>query len=92
MRVVWKFPLDLRPGPQKLEMPVGAMVVHAFTQVIAGRPSPVMWATVDPTTPTQPRTFHVLATGEEYRLPVSRYVGTVHVDWTVWHIIEDRSA
>ena len=85
---VWKFPLRLTSGPQKVEMPVGATVIHVHAQ----DDRPVMWATVIPDAPTQSRTFHVVATGEEYGLPISRYTGTVHIDWTVWHVIEDRTA
>ena len=93
MMAVWKFPLRLTAGPQKVEMPVGATIIHVHAQAgNVGGDRPVMWATVRPVNPTQTRTFHVVATGEEYGLPISRYTGTVHLGRTVWHVIEDRSA
>ena len=87
MTVVWKFPLNLEPGPQKWTMPVGATIVHVQAQ----DERPTMWATVDPGQRRECRTFHVFATGQEVALPFHRYVGTVHVGWTVWHIFEDPS-
>ena len=91
MRAVWKFPLSLSSGPQNVTLPEGATIVHAHAQTIGGSPKPVMWAEVNPDAGTSERTFHVVATGEEFSVPFHRYVGTVHIDWTVWHVYEAPS-
>lgn len=88
-RCVWKFPLALRSGPQAVEMPAGSTIVHTHTQVIGGEPVPVLWADVNATWPPQRRTFHVIATGFDDVPEGATYVGTIHVEWTVWHIYEE---
>lgn len=90
-RCVWKYPLDLRSGPQLVEMPAGANLLHVGTQVIGGQHHPVMWAEVNTTGPPQTRQFFVVATGFDDVPMGASYVGTIHVEWTVWHIYEDAA-
>jgi hypothetical protein len=82
VRAIWKFPLELRSGEQTVEMPVSARIVHVHNQ----DDRPCLWADVETTEPTRTRTFGVYATGEE--LPLDPYVDTVHIGWTVWHVLE----
>lgn len=81
---VYKFPLAMDRGWQRVEMPDGARVVHVHEQ--DGRAC--LWASVNATRPVVVRHFGVFATGEE--IPTGAYVGTIHLGWTVWHIFENR--
>jgi hypothetical protein len=85
---VYKYPLDLRSGPQIIAMPYGAKIVHVHDQVLGGEPHPVMWAEVSTTAPLVSRQFFVLATGHDDVPMGATYIGTIHVEWTVWHIYE----
>lgn len=87
-RRVWKFPLALRSGEQFVDVPAGASIVHLHSQVVGGGHRPVMWAEVDDSAPTTVRTFYVVATGESIPFEARQYLGTVHIDWTVWHVYE----
>lgn len=91
MRAVWKFPLAMTTKPQDIDMPALGDIKHVHAQVIAGRDYVVLWAEVDPNRTVATRTFRIFATGETIDLPVYRYVGTAHIDWTVWHVYEDVS-
>lgn len=85
-RVVWKYPLALTSATQQVTMPAGARVVHVQVQ----GSEPTLWAEVDPEeSRTMLRLFRVVATG----VPVPAFFdhrGTIHLDWTVWHIYEGR--
>jgi hypothetical protein len=83
-RVVYKFPLQLKTGPQFVPMPKGAGVVHVHEQ----DERPCLWALCDSDELGQ-RVFWVFATGE--KLPPHRFqfYGTVHIGWTVWHVFEE---
>jgi hypothetical protein len=87
VRAVWKFPLALNPVAQLVSMPIGSRVIHVHEQ--NGRPA--LWAEVHPDQPSDSRLFRVFATGERIDDPAYCYVGTVHIDWTVWHVYEDVS-
>jgi len=83
-RRVYKYPLLLAAGPQQVEMPIVATVLHVHEQ----NDRPVLWAEVNTSARLTTRTFAVFATGED--VPVGwRYVGTVHVGWTTWHVFEE---
>lgn len=81
MIIVGKFGLELRSGPQPVGMQRWAKIVHVHVQDSCPMDREL-----------ETRTFHVYATGEPIDLPVYRYVGTVHVGWTVWHVYESAVA
>jgi hypothetical protein len=81
---VWKFPLELHTVAQNLTMPYGATILHVHAQ----DDRPVMWAEVNVASPGVTRTFFVVPTGMADVPMGSHYVGTVHIEWTVWHIYE----
>ena len=83
-RRVWKYPLSLRPGPQRVTLPALSEIVHVHAQ----NDTPTLWAQVDGAVREQTRTFYVVATGEPIPEHAEHYVGTVHIGWTVWHIFE----
>lgn len=87
-RRIWKYPLELRGGPQAVSMPHGAEIVHVHAQVLGGSPRPVLWAEVNDSGPTQERSFYVVATGEEIPFEARHHLGTIHIEWTVWHVYE----
>ena len=95
-RSIWKFPLEIesdtsRPLGLPLEIesdtevmvPVGAEIVHAEVQ----NENPVLWAVVDPQEQLELRTFRIVGTGHYFDHAL-RYVGTVHIEPFVWHIME----
>lgn len=79
-------------GKHTVTMPVGAEIVHVATQGYR----PTMWAEVPDweargiENPNSiPRVFHVVNTGEEIEANWHAiYVGTVHIEWSAWHIYE----
>jgi hypothetical protein len=53
--------------------------------------NPTLWAEVDPTAPTEPRTFEIFGTGHPIHedMGVERaYVGTCFIGSFVWHVYE----
>lgn len=61
----------------------GAELLHVAVQ----DGIPFVWALVDPSEPMVKRTVRVYATGEPIDDDVTPdYVGTFHIDWTVWHV------
>lgn len=86
---VYKYPLRISSAPQTVEMPRGAEVVHVHSQVLGGEPRACLWAEVDTAAPGVHRHFAAYATGEDIDVQLgARFVGTIHVDWTVWHVYE----
>ena len=90
-RRVFKYPIDpeaaLNPSGVKISMPVGAEIVHVNAQ----NGQATMWAEVPDLDHdvSYNRIFHMVPTGGQ--IPGSwhaLYLGTVHIDWTVWHIYE----
>ncbi len=83
---MWRFACA---GPGEgftVEMPAGAVIRHFG----AKDRRPHFWAEVDPTAPTEPRVFAVLATGYPYP-DDAIYRGTVVIEGLVWHLIEGPS-
>lgn len=83
MKRILKYHLDLKLEPQTFGMPAGARVVHVHQQ----HDRPTIWAECAGDTPDVPRTFIIRATGQEGGGD-EVYLGTTHIDWTVWHIHE----
>lgn len=90
MRCIYKYPLTTAYGPQTLNLPVNARVLHAGVQ--AGEI--VIWCLVFHDD-LEPRIFQVFGTG--HRIPdtilVKEYIGTVtvhhrHAIDLVWHVLE----
>lgn len=84
-RRVWKYPLELRGGRQVVHVPVVGTIVHIHSQ----HAQPVMWLEVNDSSPMTERAFYVVATGLPIPVEARRYVGTIHIEWTVWHVYED---
>lgn len=84
--VIYKYPLLLAGGEQRIAMPSKATIVHVQEQ----HGDPTLWAKVpcEPQSHTCIRTFLVVATGEEFPAGLD-YIGTIHLDWTVWHVLEE---
>ena len=85
MKVVHKYQLRLVGGPQVVQMPADAHIVHVHEQ----DERPTLWAYVDIDRLPVTRVFSIFATGQPIEIPVHSYVGTIHVGWTVWHVYED---
>lgn len=82
---VWKFSLQRIIGPQKLEMPEAAAILHASMQ----NGTPCIWAIVNPNAPKVDRHFVVKGTGHSLEgVGYGSYVGTVFDGPFVWHIFE----
>ena len=85
MKTVWKYPLKLdMDNLQRVQLPAGAVIQHVNAQ----NDIPTMWAEVNPDRNVdEVRYFSVVATGASVP-DKSVYIGTIHIDWTVWHIYE----
>lgn len=89
MRTIYKYKLE--PNFGTLQMPKGAQVLTVQIQ----HGTPCLWAKVDPTQPTERRTFNVYGTGHEMPDdPCLVYVATFQVDGgaLVWHVFESTRA
>ena len=84
MRMIWKFPLYLEPGPQVVHaMPADAVVLRFRMQ----NRIPTLWCMVDPENAPIDRHFQIVGTGHE--LPNgSRYIGMAEDGPYVWHALE----
>lgn len=89
MRVVWKFPLELKPHNDVL-MPKGARVVHVASQ----HGVPCLWALCDPNAAKVHRRFGIVATGMAFDEREARYVGTFMLQGGefVGHVVEPPEA
>ena len=86
-RRVFKYPLPLTALAHTIDMPVGADIVYVHEQ----HGTPTMWAEVPDgnSVASIPRIFRLVPTGERVKAEWGGvYVGTVRIDWTVWHIYE----
>lgn len=83
-QVVWKFPLELVAGPQKITAPRDSRLVHFAMQ----RDVPTVWMLVDENQQdTAEHWFQIKGTGD----PAGRhheavYVGTTQHGLFVWHL------
>ena len=58
-KTIWKFPLDIKAGPQNHMMPKGALFLSAQLQY----GTPTMWFEVDPSHEKEERSFWLIGTG-----------------------------
>lgn len=83
-QVIYRYPIGLQ---STIEIPVRATFL---TVTLAGDGQPSLYFMVDPTYPTEKRTFHVAGTGID--LPpaayMGKYLGTFKQDVFVWHVFE----
>lgn len=81
MNEVWKFRIPF-PGTEPwVLMPAHAKLLHVAVQDGA----PYIWALVSPNNKVVRRHIVTYATGQ----PIDGspdYLGTFHLDWTVWHV------
>lgn len=82
MRTMFKYPLSLSDGLQRVNMPKGALISHVHWQGC-----PTMWAEVETDNEKVERVFVVRGTGFQVD-PPEAYVGTCHQPPFVWHIFE----
>jgi hypothetical protein len=83
MKTIWKWKL----GPETtINMPHGAKLLAVQDQ----NGEPHLWAMVDPSAKTYPRTFRVYGTGHNMPDEPGQYVGTVQMrEWAmVVHVFE----
>jgi len=83
MRVIWKFPLELKTH-NKLLMPEGALVVH----VAAQSGVPCLWALCEPRAPKEPRLFAIVPTGMAFDENDATYLGTFILNGGGLHVLE----
>lgn len=91
-KVVWKY--ELQPKQEnKIEMPVGAEVLHIDCQ----NNKPHLWALVPTDTDKEERTFYIIPTGEPFVAKGKEHLGTTLQGrcesglTLVWHIFKDSS-
>ena len=83
LHTIWKFPLNLRSGPQMVMMPEKALILR----VAAHHGEPTMWARVSDQERQIVRYFAVIGTGSA--VPASAiYCGSCDIGSLVCHVFE----
>ena len=82
MRSIWKFKIGAIDDI--VEMPVGATILSAAVQ---GQ-EVYIWAIVDVNAPTAKRIIRMFTTGSYIQTDGLEFVGTVFVDWLVFHVFD----
>ena len=80
-KMVVKYVLD---KPQKTFDAYPGKVVHVHEQ--GGHPT--IWVEGEVDAATIPRTFTAIPTGAPFEIGDAQHVGTVFIDWMVWHVYE----
>jgi len=93
--VVWKYDILLKSGIQKIRMPKGAKVLTAQVQrENDGYDDIKIWCLIDngqAELELVDRHFILRGTGHSFAVSNSyplNYIGTVQIDYSVWHIFE----
>lgn len=86
MRVIYKY--TLKAGVTTLNMPQGAQVLTVQTQ----NENACLWALLDPSKPTEVRTFHMYGTGHRIDNLNLVYIGTFQLEHgvLVFHVFEQE--
>lgn len=82
MRKIFKYQVSELGRP--VMMPSGAHILSAGMQ----NDSVFVWAIVNPDYPLVKRRIRVYATGEELGYHTGKFVGTVFLDWLVYHVFD----
>lgn len=83
MKVIHKYPLYAPDNV--IEMPFDAEVLHVHAQ----NGEAMLWVMHDTDSElTENRRFIWIGTGKTFEVYGGSYVGTVHLDWFVWHVWE----
>lgn len=80
---VFKYPLEVKDGPQDPGVPHGAQILHVAMQ--DGKIC--IWALIDTRQKASNRLFVVYGTGHPITT-VGPYIGTAHDRQFVWHVFE----
>lgn len=92
MRMIYKYNLEVRNGPQRIRLPEGSKILHVdnqFEQI-------ALWIEVDLNNVSVDRLFFVLGTGDNISADLDAYYGKdVHIGTVilmggtfVWHVYE----
>lgn len=85
MKTIYKYRLPDKIN--KLMIPAGGIVLTIQLQ----DDIPTIWVLVNPSNPEKERIFHLVGTGHKIEIRAGAhpvYVGTVQIDWHVWHCFE----
>lgn len=82
MKRVFKYPLEMRDGPQDFSVPKFAEVVLVDEQ----RGQICVWMEIDDHNPPEVRKFAVYGTGRKVK---GRHCGSVVMEPFVWHVYEE---
>jgi len=85
-KAIYKYPLELKPDAQEIELPMGAKILSVANQ----REQICVWAHVNPDVKeTQTFQFKIFGTGHPCELPANaQFLGTVLIAGGsfIWHI------
>lgn len=81
---IYKYILNVPIEDNKIEMPIGAEILHVASQ----DGYPTIWAVTHPDRGMEIRVFKVIGTGEEFKSGRLNYHGTAHCGSFVWHVFE----
>ncbi len=82
-RTIYKYTLPLQ-DVVTLSMPAGAEVLSVGLQ--GGNIT--LWAMVHPTSPQMDRVFYLYGTGNPISGGEGRFIGTVQMNYFIWHVFE----
>ena len=89
-QIIFKYPLE--PGENQIEMPQNPQFLSVGYQA---HDKVVLWAMVNPNSPRQLQTFHVVPTGVPFDVAWDKFIGTVQMPSPlgelVFHVLHGTS-
>lgn len=85
--VIFKYPVDVKPGEQTVRLPKSAVLVHAGPD---GLGIPCLWARVDEDEATEEKRIRIVATGEPYEKEWTHMFTWMQRGF-VWHMLVHKS-
>lgn len=82
MQVIHKHALMMQLRPQDVPIPTGGQIIHVATQFEIIH----VWFVCTPSNKIEHQKILIAATGQEFH-EHAEYLGTVHIDPFVWHIL-----
>jgi hypothetical protein len=85
MKTIWKYPVGFY-GPNHISLPADAKILHVDRRDHISH-AVAFWAEVNPSIPSEIRSFQVVGTGHQIS-PNMEHIGTTIDGSYVWHLYE----
>lgn len=83
-KIIYKYSVPME-DEFEIKMPEHSKILSFQVQ----NEQPMLWALVDPDTPTVLKQFHIFGTGNPIKAWIGNYIGTIQLHGYVWHLFED---